>query len=171
MNEVESTARYRNDQAKNLVGFLVGHVRYAVEIHRVREIVNPQMVVGLPHAPAEVVGVTDHRGQVLPVVDLRIRFGLPSAAATRRTKWLIVKMPTSPVAMVVDAVTEVFGAGEQQQRQVPDIGGGDDERGIMSVYAYGGGLTFVVDPERVADAAQKIQMPDLEQLAQMGEGE
>ena len=50
----------------------MGDVRYAVEIHRVREIVNPLPIVTLPHAPAEVVGVADHRGDVLPVVDLRV---------------------------------------------------------------------------------------------------
>ena len=51
MTAVDSAARYRTDQAKNWVSFLVGEVRYAVEIHIVREIVNPLPVVSLPHAP------------------------------------------------------------------------------------------------------------------------
>ena len=170
MNELEQSTRYRTDQAKNLVGFLVGDVHYAVEIHRVREIVNPLTVVGLPHAPTEVVGVTDHRGQVLPVVDLRLRFGLRTAPATRRTKWLIVRMPGVPVALVVDAVSEVFGAGKQHQREVPDIGGGQEQRGITLVYSYNGGLVFVVDPERVADATKNLAMPSAVEVAQLGEG-
>src|SRR6202008_4181660 len=62
MKSSDSTTRYRNDQAKNLVSFLVGEVRYAVEIHLVREIVNPLPVVALPHAPEEVIGVSDTRG-------------------------------------------------------------------------------------------------------------
>ena len=72
MRRRNSSSRHHNDQAKNLVSFLVGDVRYAVEIARVREIVNPLATVQLPHAPAEVVGVADHRGDVLPVVRCKI---------------------------------------------------------------------------------------------------
>src|SRR5687767_5938994 len=101
----------RGDRTKNLVGFLVGDVRYAVDILRVREIINPLPVVPLPHAPPVVVGVADHRGQVVPVIDLRRRFGLPLIEITRRTKWIIVRAGERASGLVVDAVTDVFGAG------------------------------------------------------------
>jgi purine-binding chemotaxis protein CheW len=158
MTEHDATTRYRSDQAKNLVSFLVGEVRYAVEIHIVREIVNPLPTVTLPHAPAEVLGVADHRGDVLPVVDLRCRFGLPRAEATRRTKWIIVRLPhrAQPVALVVDAVTDVFGAGHREQRNLPEIGSGAERRGIANVYSHEGSLVFVVDPQVVASAADEI---------------
>jgi purine-binding chemotaxis protein CheW len=158
MKNTVSGARYRNDQAKNLVSFLVGAVRYAVEIQLVREIVNPLPLVPLPHAPPEVVGVTDHRGTVLPIVDLRVRFGLSVVTDTRRTKWIIVGVPETDqvVALVVDAVTAVFGAGRAQQRAVPELGQGRDLRGISTVYSHDGTLVFVVDPRVVTSAAQQI---------------
>jgi len=158
MKNTQSSARHRSDQAKNLVSFLVGDVRYAVEIHIVREIVNPLPSVSLPHAPAEVVGVADHRGEVLPVIDLRVRFGLPPTEPTRRTKWIIVRVPGQhqPVALVVDGVADVFGAGHQEQRSVPDLGRGADRRGIAQVYSHQGGLVFVVDPAVVAAAARDL---------------
>ncbi len=158
MKRNDFATRYRNDQAKNLVSFLVGDVRYAVEIAKVREIVNPLPVVALPHAPPEVVGVADHRGDVLPVVDLRVRFGLPPCELTRRTKWIIVRVPErgSSVALVVDVVTEVFGAGSEDQRSVPEIGTGTSRRGIANVYAYDGGLVFVVDTTIVTSAARDL---------------
>lgn len=158
MKRRTSASRQRNDQAKNLVSFLVGDVRYAVEISRVREIVNPLPIVTLPHAPAEVVGVADHRGDVLPVVDLRVRFDLPNVEVTRRTKWIIVRLTDhfGAVALVVDAVTEVFGASRDDQRSVPDIGSGSSRRGISQVYAYDGGLVFVVDTAAVSSAAREL---------------
>jgi purine-binding chemotaxis protein CheW len=165
-----STSRYRNDQAKNLVSFLVGDVRYAVEILKVREIVNPLPIVSLPHAPAEVVGVADHRGDVLPVVDLRVRFGLPAAEFTRRTKWLIVRVPerNSAVALVVDAVTDVFGAGREDQRSVPELGGGNKRRGISTVYAHHNNLVFVVDTAIVTSAVSELDPKTLP--PRLGEG-
>lgn len=158
MKTVDSTGRYRTDQAKNLVSFLVGDARYAVEIQLVREIVNPLPVVQLPHVPGEVMGVADHRGEVLPVVDLRARFGLPAVEPTRRTKWIIVRVKhrEQPVALVVDAVTDVFGAGQSEQRIIPQIGRGEARRGISNVYSHEGHLVFVIDPAVVASAADQI---------------
>lgn len=83
-------ARYRHDPSKDLVGFLVGEVMYAVRIDVVREIVNPLAIVDLPRAPATVKGVADYRGDVVPVVDLRERFGLPSVPRSRKTKWIVL---------------------------------------------------------------------------------
>jgi len=158
MKNTQSSARHRSDQAKNLVSFLVGEVRYAVEIHIVREIVNPLPSVTLPHAPPEVMGVADHRGEVLPIIDLRVRFGLPQVEVTRRTKWIIVRVAgqAQPVALIVDGVTDVFGAGQKEQRVVPELGRGADRRGISHVYSHLGGLVFVVDPVVVAAAAREI---------------
>jgi len=170
MKRTESGARYRNDQAKNLVGFLVGEVRYAVDIHLVREIVNPLPIVPLPHAPPEIIGVSDHRGFVLPIVDLRVRFGLDSGDITRRTKWIIVRVPNSEqsVALVVDAVADVFGAGKGDERSVPELGQGRDLRGISHVYSHDRTLVFVVDPNIVTSAAQQIDPKTIPPLLRRG---
>ena len=71
--------RYRHAPSKSLVGFLIGDVSYAVPIAVVREISKPLTVVALPHAPPAVIGVADYRGEVIPVLDMRARFGLPAA--------------------------------------------------------------------------------------------
>jgi len=164
--------RHRHDPSKNLVGFLVGEVIYAVRIEMVREIVNPQEVVALPSAPRSVLGVADYRGVVVPVIDLRERFGLPSASS-RKTKWIVLDVapPTSianagPVslvagryaALVVDAVTEVFGYGADGIRPAPPLGRGDDVRGIEGVTTIGPErerkLVFVLDARAFSALAQ-----------------
>ncbi len=153
--------RQRHDPTKNLVGFLVGDVAYAVRIEAVREIVNPLDVVELPRAPIAVRGVASFRGDVVPVVDLRVRFALGPSNSTRKNKWIVIDVapkpkiiphePTPPapigryVALVVDSVTEVFGTGGEAIRPAPTLGAGDDVRGIEGVATYGGGLVFVLD--------------------------
>lgn len=153
-----SLARRRADRSKNLVGFTIADVHYAVDIFRVREIINPLSIVPLPHAPPTVLGVADHRGEVVPVLEVRRRFGLPAAAATRRTKWIVVDVGERRVGLVVDSVTDVFGAGEPDQRSVPEIGVGDAARGIAAVYSYRGRLVFVLDVDRVAAVAEVLDM-------------
>jgi len=150
--------RRRGDRDKNLVGFTVGDVQYAVEVARVREIIRPLTVVTLPHAPPAIMGVADHRSEVVPILDVRKRFGLPEAPRTRRTKWILVMLATRTVGLVVDAVSEVFGVGESDRRPVPSVGTGDAARGIQAVYAHRGALVFVLDVDRIGAAAELVEM-------------
>jgi purine-binding chemotaxis protein CheW len=148
--------RVRHDPSKSLVGFVVGDVHYAVAIQRVREIANPLTLVALPKAPLAVSGVADYRGEVVPVIDLRVRFGLQSAAPTRRTKWIVVEIEGRFVALVVDAVTEVFGTGGAELRPAPSLGSGDDLRGITGVTNHLGTLTFVLDTTRFGELTEPL---------------
>jgi purine-binding chemotaxis protein CheW len=148
--------RQRHDPSKNLVGFVVGGVEYAVEIARVKEIANPLPVIALPHAPAAVVGVADYRGEVVPVVDLRVRFGLEAAEATRRTKWIVVDAAQRLVALIVDAVTDVFGTGGAELRPAPPLGGGEDLRGLAGVTQHGKQLIFVLDTARMRELTDPL---------------
>lgn len=165
---VDAMTRARGDRSKDLVGFLVGDVYYAVDIFRVKEIINPLPVVTLPHVPPVVVGVADHRGDVVPVLDLRLRFGLPAAQATRRTKWIIVATEDRLVGLVVDAVSGVFGTGPSQERAVPKLGVGDEARGIAVVFRHDGRLVFVIDVDRVAAPAESVDVAAVQALVQEG---
>lgn len=160
--------RRRGDRTKNLVGFRIESVHYAVEIMRVREIIKPLEIVPIPHAPPAVLGVADHRGEVVPVLDVRMRFGLPAQPPTRRTKWIVVELGARLVGLVVDSVTEVFGAGDKDQRGVPEIGVGDAARGIAQVYSYDGRLVFVVDVDRIAAVAEVLDLSGV--AARVGKG-
>lgn len=143
--DLESSPK-RKDPAKNLVGCVVGDVNYAIPIAAVREIVNPLAVVELPGAPPAVIGVADYRDEVVPVVDLRTRFGLGPSPVTRKTKWIILHRGESALALVVDVVTGVFRSGEL--RPPPALGGGDDTRGLEGVTTHEGSLVFVLDADR-----------------------
>jgi purine-binding chemotaxis protein CheW len=170
-------ARHRHDPSKDLVGFLVGDVMYAVRIEVVREIVNPLPVVELPRAPVTVKGVADYRGEVVPIVDLRERFGLEPAQRSRRTKWIVLDtgprrpgVASSPsaanatsantgapiryAALVVDAVTEVFGLAGGELRPAPPLGVGDEARGIEGVTTLGSRLVFVLDARSFGPVTQ-----------------
>jgi len=139
----------RPDPRKSLVGFIVGDVGYAVPIVHVQEIVSPLPLTELPHLPDAVAGVADHRGQVIPIVDLRARFRLPKAPDRRRAKWILVRLEERTFGLAVDRVTDVFGTGGVDIRPAPGLGGGEDSRGIVGVTSYEGGLVFVLDVSRL----------------------
>jgi len=151
--------RHRHDPSKTLVGFTVGGVQYAVAIGQVREICNPKPLVSLPHAPHAVNGVTDYRGEVIPVVDLRARFGLPPAPPSRRIKWIVVDVGKRIVALVVDQTLGVFGTAGMALRPAPALGDGEDIRGIEGVASYGDELIFVLQLGVFRDLTAQLAMP------------
>jgi purine-binding chemotaxis protein CheW len=135
----------RPDPQKSLVGFVVGDIFYAVPIASVREIVNPVPLSDLPHAPEAVAGVADHRGEIVPIIDLRVRFGLAPFSDPRKSKWILIEVQGRGVGLAVDRVTEVFGKGSSEIKPPPQLGSGDDLRGIAGVTTHDGALTFVLE--------------------------
>ncbi len=164
--------RQRHTPLKSLVGFLVGDVLYAVRIELVREIVKPLPIVPLPRAPFAVRGVAEYRGFVVPVIDLRERFGLPPHEATRN-KWLIVNVGTRVpeprggnrradgvfAALVADSVSDVFGARGQEMRPPPALGPGDQERALEGVSVVDDQLVFVLDVQAFAPTVEASIAP------------
>jgi chemotaxis signal transduction protein len=136
--------------ARDLIRVEVDSVMYALEIARIREIVNPLPLVELPRDHGAVMGVSDYREEVVAVVDLRRLFGLSPQEPTRRTKWLILETGRGLVAVVVDAVHDVFSSENNRQREVPALDERHVERGIKSAYRYHESLVFLLDADRVA---------------------
>ena len=131
------------------VGFEVGGVIYAVPIQFVREIIRPLPIQVLPHASPTVIGVIDHRGDVVPIVDLRLRFRAQTDAPLTHTRWVIANWQGRLIGLVVDRVTEVFSLLEADARPVPDLGYGPDVHGITAAYSHAGRLVFTLDIERI----------------------
>ena len=96
-----------------LVVFNLSNEDYGVDIAAVDGIVKMQAITAVPRAPSFVEGITNLRGEVLPVVDLRKRFGLPQGEATKETRIVNVEVDGIKVGMVVDAVSEVLRVSEE----------------------------------------------------------
>lgn len=144
------------DPQKTDVLFVVGDVHYAVGIRKVAELVCPYPVTPLPHAPAEISGVADHRGEVIPVLDLRAYFALPPVPPTRSTRWILVNTGNRLLGLVVDRVIEVIGLKSDDPRHTPAVGAGRERRGILTVTQYNNALVFVLDIKRFAEIVDEI---------------
>ena len=150
--------------AKDLIRVEVGTILYALEVARIREIVNPLPIIELPRERPFVLGVADYREQVVAVVDLRRLFGLPAQETNRRTKWVILETSGMLVGVVVDAVLNVFSSAEDHQRDVPVLDDRHRGRGITSAYRHEGQLVFLLDAERLVAPAMEIPPAELPSL-------
>jgi len=99
---------------RQLVVFELADEFYALDIHRVESIIKMQEITSVPHAPAFVDGVINLRGEVLPVVDLRSRFGLDTQEETKETRIVVVAIDQMKVGMIVDGVSEVLNVNTDE---------------------------------------------------------
>jgi purine-binding chemotaxis protein CheW len=155
---------YSATLSKDLVRVEVDGVLYALDVDRIREIVNPLPIIELPREREFVLGVSDYREDVVPVVDLRRFFGLSPAEPNRRTKWIILDAGGRLVGVVVDAVLDVFSSAEHRERRVPVLDERHRERGITSAYRHDERLVFLLDATRLAEPAMQIPSDELSYL-------
>ena len=92
----------------HIVGFQVGRETFGVPISQVHEIVRIPKITSVPDAPDAVIGVMNLRGKIVPVVDLRRRFAVPSGSATRKNRVVVAEVEGKLVGLLVDAASEVL---------------------------------------------------------------
>jgi purine-binding chemotaxis protein CheW len=96
------------DKELQVVGFRVGRETFGVPISSVREIVRVPEITSVPNAPDYVEGVINLRGQIIPVVDLRKRFGTKALESNRRNRIVVVEFEGRLVGMIVSSASEVL---------------------------------------------------------------
>lgn len=119
--------------------FLLNGEEYGLDILRVQEIRGWHATTAIPNAPGYVKGVINLRGSIVPIIDLRLRFGMTSIEYTPITVVIVVRVCDGPkervVGIVVDAVSEVYNFRQEEVKPTPELGGTIDIsfiRGIAS---------------------------------------
>ncbi|TWT44756.1 Chemotaxis protein CheW [Phycisphaerae bacterium RAS1] len=97
-----------------IVSFRLATEEYGVDILRAREIIKLGQITPMPETPVFICGLMNVRGQVIPIVDLRRRIGLPAKDADEQTRIIVVDVAGKTIGMVVDAVTDVLRIGAGQ---------------------------------------------------------
>lgn len=117
-NQRAETSLGSGDEVLRLATFNVGSDLFAIDIMRIREIARPLLVTPVPRAPHGMVGVVDVRGQVLPLFDLRVRFGLPPRAVADevQVRHLIVRLDGRTFGLVVDRMHDVVSVPRSKLR-------------------------------------------------------
>jgi len=125
--------------------FQVGGEEYAVPVAYVTEIVRLQKSFAIPDVPSYVRGVINLRGKVIPLVDVRSRFGLPDAAYTDRTVVVVLEVSDTPTGLVVDAVSEVAEILPEQVESRVQVASASGRRMVKGMGKRANGVSFLLD--------------------------
>jgi|SRR5689334_2061978 len=133
--------------------FALGREEYGLPVLKVREIIKVMDITHVPQVAAHVLGVINLRGKVIPVIDLRRKFGFDPQAPTDRTCIIVaeVALTSSTVMMgiVVDSVSEVVNVMAAEIEQPPDFGGQRTNDFLLGLAKVKGGVKILLDLDRV----------------------
>jgi purine-binding chemotaxis protein CheW len=147
--EPTTDAAGSGSEERQLVVFQLGAELYGVEIARVHEIIRLQAVTRVPRAPAFVEGVINLRGKVIPVVDLRRRFGLASAEHTRASRIVVVEIGDQVVGTIVDGVSEVLRVNTAIIEPPSPVVAGVDSEYLHGIVRLPDRLVILLDLDRI----------------------
>lgn len=132
-----------------LVVFELGKEHYGVDISAVESIIKMQPITVVPHTPSFVEGVTNLRGSVLPVIDLRKRFGLAMDDISKNSRIVVIALGKTKVGMIVDAVSEVLRIQEDQIEPPPPMVTSVDTTFIIGIAKIDNKLVILLDLSKV----------------------
>lgn len=138
-----------------IVVFELGSEHFGVEIAQVESIIKMQPITRLPHVSNFVEGVTNLRGKVLPVIDLRKRFGLASQEANQNSRIVVVSLEQTEVGMIVDSVSEVLTVPEGSVEPAPAITSSVDTAFITGIAKLDQRLVILLDLHRILTNEEK----------------
>jgi purine-binding chemotaxis protein CheW len=144
----------QGDDVRQLVVFELANEVYGINIGTVREIIRMQTVTYVPDSPDFVEGVINLRGRVIPVVDLRKRFGLPVSDATNESRVLVVDISGDDIGVIVDAVTEVQRISEDSIEPTTTLVTTENSYYIEGIAKVDDQLLILLDLDRALDSTE-----------------
>ena len=143
----------KNDSREMLV-FRLGNEEYGVDILKVQEIRGYEKVTPIPRSPEYLKGVVNLRGAIVPIIDLRVKFGMANPAYDSFTVVIVLRIAGRIIGAVVDGVSDVIRLAPNDIRDAPSLGAMVDSSYLAGVATQGGRMILIVDIEKLLSAGE-----------------
>ncbi|HEC99097.1 MAG TPA: purine-binding chemotaxis protein CheW [Proteobacteria bacterium] len=158
VTQVEASFQELAAREGKYLTFVLGKEEYGLEILKVKEIIGMMDITSVPNVPSYVKGVINLRGKVIPVVELRLKFGMESIPYTERTCIIVVDVQVKGclalVGIVVDAVSEVLNINREEIENTPNFGTEMDTNYILGMAKVKGQVKILLDIDQVLDNSE-----------------
>ncbi len=144
-----------------IVSFRLANEEYGIDIMRVQEIILMGQITCMPEVPDYICGLINLRGHVIPIVDLRRRFGLPAADNDEHTRIIVVNVNRQTIGIVVDAVNEVLRVNPDQGEPPPSSVAGIDHDYILALIKFDEKLLILLSIENVLSNEEKAKLAEI----------
>ncbi len=145
-----------------LVSFHLAEEEYAVEITKVREIILISEITRVPQTPHYVRGLINLRSTVIPVIDLRARFGLPQGEQTSASRIMVVDVRGKTIGVVVDAVDEVLRVAHERVAPPPPTVMGDEREYLRGLVKLDARLLILLDIDKLLSHEEEAELAGMQ---------
>jgi len=150
---MDQAVKAMSDKEEKYLTFVLAGEEYGIGILKIKEIIGMMPITTVPQTPEFVKGVINLRGKVIPVMDLRLRFGMEAIDYTERTCIIVVEIEgtagTVQIGIVVDSVSEVLNIKGQDIEETPTFGTKLNTDYILGMAKMEGGVKILLDIDRV----------------------
>lgn len=148
-----------------VLSFRLGKEEYGINILKVQEIRGYDTVTRIPSAPSFLKGVINLRGQIVPIVDMRLRFGLGEASYDNFTVVIILNIGHHVIGMVVDSVSDVVTLAPEHIKPAPALGGAIDAESLHGLGTVGERMLILLDIDHLMASPEMGLINTLAQAA------
>ncbi len=163
--KMDNTIKAMAHREGKYLTFSLADEEYGIGILKIKEIIGMMSITTVPRTPEYVKGVINLRGKVIPVVDLRLRFGMEAIDYTERTCIIVVeieaKSGTVQVGVVVDAVSEVLNIMDEDVEDTPQFGRSMQTEYILGMAKMEGGVKILLDVDQVLTGEESEAMSNV----------
>ncbi len=157
--QVQSAAQAASAQAavtaiREFLAFKLGNEEYGIDILRVQEIRSYEEPTRMANAPAFIKGVINLRGVIVPIVDMRIKFGLSEVRYDHFTVVIVLNIGNQVVGMVVDGVSDVITLSPEQLKPVPEMTSAIGSDHILAIGSLDKRMLILLDIEKLMGSAE-----------------
>jgi purine-binding chemotaxis protein CheW len=139
----------KEDEGRELLTFTLGREEYGIDILKVQEIRGYEAVTTIANAPEFIKGVVNLRGNIVPIVDMRIKFKLGNVTYDETTVVIILNIANRVVGMVVDGVSDVTTLKADEIKPAPEFGASLDTQYLLGLGTVDERMIILVDIERL----------------------
>jgi len=144
-----SPEKPQQSKAGRYLTFVLAEEEYGLEILKVREINGVMDITAVPHVPTYIKGVINLHGKVIPVIDLRLKFGIEETPRTSETCIIVVDVKGLLMGIIVDRVSEVLDVAEEDIEEPPSFGTTVNTDFILGMGKVKGSVKILLDIEKV----------------------
>ncbi|MFK4259497.1 chemotaxis protein CheW [Agrobacterium tumefaciens] len=139
-----------------IIAFRLHDQEFCVHTTSIREIRGWRPATPIPHAPADVIGVMNLRGIVIPIIDLANKLGMQSTVPNERSAIVVAEVHGMVIGLVVDRVSDILTVATSRLQPVPEIGGSESPCFVDGIIAQPDGMICFLNLERMFEIPQAI---------------
>lgn len=163
---IDQAVKVMSDREGKYLTFSLDQEEYGIGILKIKEIIGMMPITSVPQTPAFVKGVINLRGKVIPVIDLRLRFGMGEIDYTDRTCIIVVEIEAEAdmvlIGSVVDTVSEVLSIKGEDIEDTPTFGAKLDTEYILGMAKMEGGVKILLDIAKVLSTQEISDLAKME---------